>query len=93
MGWFNRHLNLSWLMYMVATMLVLSYPCYLITGSWTVAGNIVGTLLGTLFAIPVNMWVLKRKRRDYGWLILILIGGFWIPLVLTNKTEGIKYNN
>ena len=88
MNWFERHLNLTWLIVLV--------PGYLL-------GIILATFVATLFInttppekvidailyiapliviIPVTIWVLRSKGRSLWWLLLT---GLFVPMVLSNK--------
>jgi hypothetical protein len=83
-SWFKRHLNLTWLFWMLGAYFLASFlKVYL-------GIDIIGTSKYASAAffcwgmLPVNGWVLYQKGRSLHWLWL----AFWIPIIpiiLSNK--------
>jgi hypothetical protein len=86
-NWFERHLNWTWVIGVIST--------YMITFIVGLTGAFLGmkynelkTLLVIVFVLlifGVSVYVLIRKRRSPGWILLI---GWLSPLWLANKRKG-----
>ncbi len=79
--WFQRHLNLTWVMSLVVVMGSL--------GLWVVRSEGVGGLEATLLGLAqlvVSERVISEKGRSLWWLLLAPV---FSPLWLTNKKTGV----
>ncbi len=105
LNWFQRHLNLTWIIANIAVV-----PVFIILGNILlfITGNppallitddgvdypfyitILPYLLGFVSTFIVGGWVLVRKARSLGWLLVLFTGiGFIIFLCLRNKSNEI----
>ena len=88
MKWFNKHLHLTWLIYMVAVFILL-IPVLGLFFDYRTAGRLGGLLWMTFLVIPIDLWLLKRKGRSWLWALSCLWAVGWFPLLLGNKNDSL----
>ena len=78
MNWFERHLN--WVS-------VLSFIIFIPFALSLQLGGLVSVALGLMFLVGVNHWVLRQKKRNLLYLILLFIplGWIWFLLLSNNR--------
>lgn len=103
-NWFQRHLNWTWvfaqwavglILYIVVTVfvtsLVVSGPNFPSEASFFASISVIQMIVLVLQLIAVfgvGAWVLRRKDRSLGWLLIILVPFGWIVfLCLENRSE------
>jgi len=57
LNWFEKHINLTWLLCLVVYAVIVMISPYAIVASWLV-------ILG------ITIWGLNRKHRSYWWVLL-----------------------
>ncbi|MHB8085301.1 MAG: hypothetical protein ACYDHZ_05720 [Dehalococcoidia bacterium] len=103
MWWFNKHLHLTWLFYMIVACLVFWLFEMVFIVSSAASGNIsqipgnieqavpivltVAFIWLIIIPIPINLWVLHHKNRKWTWIFLSLYALLWFPLILSNKND------
>ena len=99
-GWFARHLNwtafLSWIAFyplyyficFLAGLVIYSVNPYISDESVDTISIFLAILVALAWLIPINGWVLSKKGRSWGWLLIFLVPFGWIVfLCLENKRE------
>ena len=105
MNWFQRHLNLTWVFAQWAAGLIIYFIVFVFAVSLVASGpnfpsepaffasmsviQIVGTVLQLAAQLGVGAWVLRRKNRSLGWLLIFFVPlvGWIIFLFLENRSE------
>ena len=89
-NWFEEHLNLTLLIawgiaFLISfiTGFILAYLKPDITERQL---ELIGFAIGVIVLMPVGAWILQKKNRSPGWLILLIIPfGFIVFLLLENR--------
>lgn len=88
MKWFNKHLHLTWLIYMIVSIFILGIVLGLFF-DYRTAGRIGGLMWMTVIPFPINLWMLKQKGRSWAWAIFTFWALGWFPLLVGNKNDSL----
>jgi len=104
-NWFQRHLNWTWVFAQWAAALIIYFVVFVFVSSLVASGpnfpseasffasfsvlQIVSYVLQIAAVYGVGAWVLKRKNRSLGWLLIFFVPlvGWIIFLCLENRSE------
>lgn len=88
MNWFQRHLNLTWVLGYPVTLGVMLYITEFIMGGagggYSTARDVIGGV-AVVIMLGVSAWIIHQKGRSLWW---ILLAGHLSPLWLENKRKN-----
>ena len=104
-NWFQRHLNLTWVFAQIAVGMIAYFLITVLVSSLFISSTmpsetsflasisviqIVVLVLQIASVFGIGAWVLKRKERSLGWLLIFLVPFGWIVfLCLGNHSFGV----
>jgi hypothetical protein len=90
-NWFEKHLHLTWLFYMIASLFIDTGIFYaLMPDNPSGVGKIAAYVWMMLTPFVVDIWLLRHKNRSWAWSLFTLWALSWIPLLLKNKSGEVR---
>ncbi len=83
--WFQRHLNLTWVLGCLLAFVVALMMPVVIEGTLFAPVTVGSTIVAGIIILGVSSWVIIQKGRSLWW---ILLSGLFSPLWLKNKTTA-----
>jgi hypothetical protein len=92
LNWFQKHLNWSWFLAIVASwVLAFIVGVFLVLIAPSITDEALeglGILIAIVVALIVGGWALRRKRRSLWWLLILFVPFGWIAfLCLENRSD------
>ena len=89
MEWCKKHLHLTWLFYMIATLPLIGIILMFVFGlNGRTAGSVGAYIWLMLTPFVVNIWMLRQKNRSWAWSLFGLWTLCWVPLLIGNKNPN-----